>query len=85
MQQLRLLHFFLKGGIELADMGTREAAEMWGVSQDRVRNYCYRYCRGKNDGLITQDKKGSAYHIPKDFPNPFIKTSINNNQELRSD
>ena len=56
----------------MADMGTREAAELWGVSQDRVRKYCYRYCRRKNDGLITQDEKGSAYHIPKDYPNPFI-------------
>ena len=55
----------------MADMGTREAAEKWGVSQKRVRDFCYRYCRRPNDGQITQDKEGSAYHIPKDFPNPF--------------
>ena len=57
----------------MADMGTREAAELWGVSQKRVRDYCYRYCRKENDGRITQDKEGSAYHIPKDYPNPFYK------------
>ena len=56
----------------MADMGTREAAELWGVTQDRVRKFCYRYCRKENDGLITQDKIGSAYHIPKDSPNPFL-------------
>lgn len=57
----------------MADMGTREAAELWGVSQKRVRDYCYRYCRKENEGRITQDKEGSAYHIPKDYPNPFMK------------
>ena len=55
----------------MADMGTKEASERWGVSQKRVRDFCYRYVRSINDGLITQDKKGSAYHIPKDFQNPF--------------
>ena len=55
----------------MADMGTREASELWGVSQKRVRDFCYRHVRNNNSGLITQDKKGSAYHIPKDFPNPF--------------
>lgn len=55
----------------MADMGTREAAEKWGVSQKRVRDFCYRYLRKPNEGLITQDRKGSTYHIPKDFPNPF--------------
>ncbi|MBR5410043.1 MAG: hypothetical protein IK104_05170 [Clostridia bacterium] len=56
----------------MADMGTKEASERWGVSQKRVRNYCNRYIRRINDGQITQDKKGSAYHIPRDFPNPFL-------------
>ncbi|MBR2606208.1 MAG: hypothetical protein IKE11_11125 [Clostridia bacterium] len=55
----------------MADMGTREASQIWGVSQERVRKYCYRYVRSNNDGRITQDKSGSAYHIPKDYPNPF--------------
>ena len=36
----------------MADMGTKEAAKLWGV---------------------TQDKKGSPYHIPRDYPNPFLK------------
>lgn len=57
----------------MADMGTKEAAEKWGVSQRRVRDFCYRYCRQQNDGEITQDSPKSPYHIPKDFPNPFIK------------
>ena len=51
----------------MADMGTKEASEKWGVSQDKVR----RWCKNTQDPRITQDKKGSAYHIPKDFPNPF--------------
>ena len=54
----------------MADMGTREAAELWGVSQKKVRDYCYRMIA--IDNRITQDKKGSSYHIPKDYPNPFI-------------
>lgn len=53
----------------MADMGTKEAAEKWGVSQQKVQ----RWCRKQNDPLITQDKKGSPYHIPKDYPNPFIR------------
>ena len=55
----------------MADMGTNEAAKLWGVSQERVRSFCYRYCRTKSNGLITQDKSGCPYHIPRDFPNPF--------------
>jgi len=51
----------------MADMGTKEAAEKWGVSQTRVQYWC----RNHRDPRITQDKKGSPYHIPKDFPNPF--------------
>lgn len=45
----------------MADMGTKEAAEKWGYTQDTVRKWC-------KEGLIegvTQDRKGSAYHIPK--------------------
>lgn len=50
----------------MADMGTKEASEKWGVSQQTVQNWCRR-------GLVagaTQDKKGSPWHIPKDAPNP---------------
>lgn len=53
----------------MADMGTKEAAELWGVSQEKVRKFCYE----TNDPRITQDKPGSPYHIPKDYPNPFKK------------
>lgn len=51
----------------MADMGTREAALLWGVTQRMVQDFC----KGTTDKRITQDKKGSPYHIPKDFPNPF--------------
>ena len=51
----------------MSDMGTKEAAELWGVSQRQVANWC----RKTGDKRITQDKKGSPYHIPKDYPNPF--------------
>lgn len=53
----------------MSDMGTKEAAELWGVTQQRVR----KWCKSTTDKRITQDKKGSPYHIPKDFPNPFAK------------
>lgn len=51
----------------MADMGTKEAAEKWGVSQDRVQ----KWCRRCGDPRITQDKPYSPWHIPKDYPNPF--------------
>lgn len=53
----------------MADMGTRAASIKWGVSQARVQ----RFCKNTNDPRITQDKKGSPYHIPEDYPNPFKK------------
>ena len=56
-----------KEGNVMADMGTKEAAELWGVSQRKVQEYC----RKTEDKRIIQDKKGSPYHIPKDFPNLF--------------
>ena len=46
----------------MADMGTKEASEKWGVSQSLVQKWC-------REGKIpnaTQDKKGSPWHIPKD-------------------
>ena len=55
----------------MADMGTKEAAEKWDVSQARVRAWCVKMIR--IDPKITQDKKGSPYHIPADYPNPFEK------------
>lgn len=54
----------------MADMGTKEAAEAWGVTQQKVQKWCRE--KGIHDKRITQDKKGSPYHIPKDYPNPFI-------------
>ena len=53
----------------MADMGTMEAAELWGVTQRRVQDYC----KNTQDPRITQDRKGSPYHIPRDYPNPFNK------------
>ena len=51
----------------MADMGTKEAAEKWGISQATVQKWC-------REGLITplptQDKKGSPWHIPKDAVSP---------------
>lgn len=43
-------------------MGTKEAAEKWGYSQQTIGSWCRK-------GLIlgaTQDDKGSPWHIPKD-------------------
>lgn len=53
----------------MADMGTKEASIKWGVSQKKVQDFC----RKTTDERITQDKKGSPYHIPMDYPNPFKK------------
>ena len=51
----------------MADMGTKEATEKWSVSQKRVAAWC----RRTKDPKVTQDKKGSPWHIPKNYPNPF--------------
>ena len=53
----------------MADMGTKEASEKWGVSQQTVQNWCR---QGKILGA-TQYKKGSPWHIPKDAVQPTIK------------
>lgn len=55
----------------MADIGTKEAAERWGYTQETVRKWC-------KDGLIenvTQDKKGSPWHIPAnaECPKPIKK------------
>lgn len=52
----------------MLDMGTKVAAEKWGVTQRTVQDYC----RKTKDPRITQDRKGSPYHIPEDYPNPFV-------------
>ena len=43
-------------------MGTKEASEKWGYSQETIRKWCA-------EGLVAgadQDAKGSPWHIPKD-------------------
>ena len=68
--RLRLYAIFvLLEVIRMADMGTKEAAKLWGVEQWKVQKWC-RECRDKR---ITQDKPRSPWHIPKDYPNPFLK------------
>lgn len=47
----------------MADMGTKEASEKWGVSQETVQRWCR---QGKISPNPTQDKKGSPWHIKKD-------------------
>lgn len=53
----------------MADMGTKEAAEKWGVSQALVQ----KWCREGRIPAATQDKKGSPWHIPKDTVCPMRK------------
>ena len=53
----------------MADMGTKEASEKWGVSQSLIQQWCR---EGKIFGA-TQDKKGSPWHIPKDAIPPVTK------------
>ncbi len=55
----------------MPDIGTRATAEKWGVTQQRVRDWCKRNL-GKNP-YVSQDRKGSTYHISPDCPNPFKK------------
>ncbi len=51
------------------DMGTKEAAEKWNVSQQTVQ----KWCREKKIPGVTQDKPGSPWHIPKDAQKPQTK------------
>lgn len=47
-------------------IGTKEAAEKWGYSQDTIRKWC-------KNGLIkgaSQDDIGSPWHIPKNAKCP---------------
>lgn len=55
----------------MADMGTKEAAEKWGVPQSRVQ----RWCREGRIPNATQDKIGSPWHIPKDAIPPISTES----------
>lgn len=41
----------------MSEMGTKAAAELWGVTQRRVQDFC----RNTNDARITQDKR--VHHI----------------------
>ncbi len=50
----------------MADMGTRQASEKWGVPQSTVASWC----RKKLIDGVTQDKKGSPYHIPENAEPP---------------
>ena len=50
----------------MSDLGTREIAKRWGVSQATVAKWCR---AGKIPG-VTQDKKGSPWHIPADAKKP---------------
>ena len=45
----------------MADMGTKEASEKWGYMQETISKWCK---LGIIPG-VTQDKKGSPWHIPK--------------------
>mgnify|MGYP003301175212 CR=1 FL=1 len=51
----------------MADMGTKEASEKWGVTQQTVQKWCG---EGKIIPQPTQDKKGSAWHIEKNAVPP---------------
>lgn len=53
----------------MADMGTKQAAEKWGVSQATVA----KWCREDKIKGATQDKKGSTWHIPPNAQPPKIK------------
>ena len=46
----------------MADMGTREASELWEYTPATIRTW---YKKGLIP-LATQDSKGSNWHIPKD-------------------
>lgn len=54
----------------MADMGTKEASEKWGVPQSTVQKWCR---EGKITPQPTQDKKGSPWHIPKNALPPTQK------------
>ena len=50
----------------MADIGTKEAAKRWQVTEETIRKWCR---EGKIKG-VTQDKKGSPWHIPQNAIKP---------------
>lgn len=54
----------------MADMGTKEASKLWGVSQDTIRKWCR---DGKISPQPTRDSPGSTWHISKDAIPPMRK------------
>lgn len=44
----------------MSDMGTKQAAEKWGYTEDTIR----KWCREKLIPNATQDRPGSPWHIP---------------------
>lgn len=64
----------------MSDMGTKEAAALWGVSQRTVANWC----RNTADERITQDKKGSPY-ISRRFIRIHLQNKINHQNKIYFD
>ncbi len=56
---------------DLVYMGTKEAAELWGVKQATVS----KWCREKKIHGAEQDKKGSPWRIPRNVSCPREKKS----------
>lgn len=50
----------------MSNIGTKEAARRWNVTENTVRKWCR---EGKIYGA-TQDKKWSPWHIPQDAIKP---------------
>lgn len=64
-----------KGEKFMADIGTKEAATKWNVSQQIVSKWCR---EGKIRGA-TQDRKGSPWHIPANAEKPnFVREGKSN-------
>ncbi len=59
----------------MSDMGTKKAADKWGVSQRQVQEWCRKVAN--SDSRITQDGKRRPWHIPENYPNPFSETKNN--------
>jgi excisionase family DNA binding protein len=51
-------------------MGSKEAAELWGVSQSTIS----KWCRERLIDRAEQDKKGSPWRIPRDAVKPTAKS-----------
>ncbi len=58
-------------------MGTKEAAEKWGYTQNTISAMC-------REGVIKgaeQDAKGSPWRIPVDTPNPRAQRTMHKKKE----